>query len=58
MTVSPAAGPGLSKGCKSFFYWSTDKCHSWRGPFAIPMFGRTGVAVAVDETVILLHRPL
>ena len=46
------AKTGLSEGCQSFFYWSTDKCHSWQGPFAIPMLGRTGVAGRTDYIVL------
>ena len=37
---------------ESFFYWSTDKCHSWNGPFAVPMLGRTGVAARTDYIVL------
>jgi hypothetical protein len=46
------AKTGLSEGCKSFFYWSIDKCHSWQGPFAIPMLDRTGIAARTDYIVL------
>lgn len=46
------AKTGLSEGCMSFFYYSVDKCHTWFGPFAIPMLGRTGIAARSDYVVL------
>ena len=46
------AKTGLSEGCKSFFYWSIDKCHSWHGPFAVPALDRTGIAARTDYIVL------
>ena len=46
------AKTGLSEGCKSFFYWSIDKCYSWHGPFAVPALDRTGIAARTDYIVL------
>lgn len=35
---------GLDKGTVSFFYYSTDRCQIWQGPYALPMFGQTAIA--------------
>jgi hypothetical protein len=43
---------GLEAGCRSFFYWSVDRCHCWEGPFALPSFGTTGVAARTDYLVL------
>jgi predicted neuraminidase len=32
----------------SRLYWSSDRGHSWRGPFAFPMLGQKGVAARTD----------
>ena len=43
-----AAKTGLLKGVCSFFYASGDRCRTWDGPYALPMFGQTGVAARTD----------
>lgn len=43
-----AAKTGLRRGVCSFFYTSTDRCHTWSGPYELPMFGQTGVAARTD----------
>ena len=45
------AKTGLSEGCSSFFYISTDRCHNWQGPFSLPMHGQTGIAARTDYLV-------
>lgn len=35
---------GLDADTVSFFYFSIDRCHSWQGPYSLPMFGQTAVA--------------
>jgi hypothetical protein len=45
------AKTGLRAGVKSFFYTSTDRCHSWEGPFWLPMYSETGVAARTDYLV-------
>lgn len=42
---------GLRKGAHSWFYTSTDRCHSWDGPFQLPMFGYTGIAARTDYLI-------
>jgi len=42
------ARTGLAAGVQSFFYVSIDRCHCWQGPYALPMFGQTGIAARTD----------
>ena len=42
---------GLKAGAHSWFYTSTDRCHSWDGPFQLPMFGYTGIAARTDYLI-------
>jgi hypothetical protein len=35
----------------SRFYYSTDRGHTWRGPFRLPLFGQPGVAARTDYVV-------
>ena len=35
----------------SWFFYTTDKGHTWRGPFAIPDFGFKGIAARTDYLV-------
>ena len=42
------ARTGLARGVFSFFYVSYDRCHSWAGPYRLPMFGQTGIAARSD----------
>lgn len=41
----------LTGGSRSWFYTSADRCHSWEGPFAIPMMGQIGLAARTDYLV-------
>ena len=45
------ARTGLRAGSRSFFYYSTDRCHSWQGPFRIPAFGQPGIAARTDYII-------
>ena len=42
------ARTGLRAGAESWFYTSSDRCRSWDGPFALPMFEQLGVAARTD----------
>lgn len=42
---------GLSAGARSWFYISYDRCRTWQGPYALPMFGFSGVAARTDYLV-------
>jgi len=42
---------GLRAGARSWFYVSSDRCHTWRGPYALPMFGLTGLSTRTDYLV-------
>lgn len=42
---------GLLAGSRSWFYVSYDRCHSWQGPYELPMFGQTGIAARTDYLV-------
>ena len=35
----------------SKFYYSTDRGHTWRGPFRLPLFGQPGIAARTDYIV-------
>ena len=45
------ARSGLREGARSWFYFSTDRCHTWQGPFGLPMFGQPGIAARTDYLV-------
>lgn len=45
------ARTGLLAGAQSWFYTSIDRCHTWQGPFRLPMFGQTGIAARTDYLV-------
>ena len=45
------ARSGLRAGSISWFYVSTDRCHSWQGPYRLPMFGMTGISARTDYLV-------
>ena len=49
--VLMCARSGLADGAISWFYTSTDRCHSWQGPYRLPLFGKTGVAARTDYLV-------
>lgn len=39
-------------GSISWFFLSTDRCHSWHGPYELPLFGTPGVAARTDYLVL------
>ncbi len=45
------ARTGLGAGTVAWFYFSTDRCRSWQGPFSLPMFGQAGVEARTDYLV-------
>lgn len=45
------ARTGLQAGVRSLFYTSYDRCRTWDGPYAIPMFNQTGIAARTDYLV-------
>lgn len=45
------ARSGLEAGARSWFYTSTDRCHSWQGPYELPMFGLLGIAARTDYVI-------
>ena len=45
------ARTGLGTGTVSWFYLSTDRCRTWRGPYALPMFGQAGIEARTDYLV-------
>ncbi len=46
------ARTGLAAGALSFFYLSHDRCHTWQGPYALPLFGQTGIATRTDMVTL------
>lgn len=45
------ARTGLGGGTTAWFYLSTDRAHTWQGPFSLPMFGQTGIEARTDVIV-------
>ena len=45
------ARTGLGGGTIPWFYLSTDRAHSWQGPFSLPMFGQTGIEARSDVII-------
>lgn len=45
------ARTGLRAGAQSWFYTSTDRCHTWDGPYRLPDFGQTGIAARTDYLI-------
>ena len=45
------ARTGLGTGTVGWFYLSTDRCHTWHGPYSLPMFGQPGVEARTDYMV-------
>ncbi len=45
------ARTGLSAGARSWFYLSTNRARSWRGPYTLPLFGQSGIAARTDYLV-------
>lgn len=48
----------LVRGVFSFFYLSYDRCHSWEGPYRLPLFGSTGIAARTDYLILGEHSAL
>ena len=42
------ARSGLGSNAESWFYTSTDRCNTWKGPFILPMFGELGISARTD----------
>ena len=51
------ARSGLTRGAESWFYTSTDRCHSWKGPYTMPMFGQLGIAARTDYLTYGREKP-
>jgi hypothetical protein len=45
------ARTGLGAGTSAWFYTSTDRAHSWQGPYSMPMFGQAGIEARTDYIV-------
>jgi hypothetical protein len=45
------ARSGLRAGAHSWFYTSRNRCATWQGPYALPMFGQPGIAARTDYLV-------
>lgn len=45
------ARTGLGGGTTAWFYLSTDRAHTWQGPFNLPMFGQTGIEARTDVII-------
>lgn len=45
------AKTGLRAGVSSFFYYSTDRCRVWEGPYKLPMYDQTGIAARTDYQI-------
>jgi hypothetical protein len=45
------ARTGLGTGTRSWFYTSDDRCRTWAGPWALPMFDQAGIEARTDYLV-------
>ena len=45
------ARTGLGGGTIGWFYLSTDRAHTWQGPYSLPMFGQTGIEARTDVII-------
>jgi hypothetical protein len=45
------ARTNLHAGSRSWFYVSYDRCRSWQGPYAFPLWGQTGISARTDYFV-------
>lgn len=45
------ARTGLGRGTLAWFYISTDRAHTWHGPFSFPMFDQPGIEAHTDYMV-------
>ncbi len=46
------ARTGLGAGTASWFYTSMDRCQTWDGPYALPMFGQAGIEARTDVHIL------
>lgn len=46
------ARTGLRAGATSWFYVSSDRCHTWQGPYRLPMFDLPGISARTDAVVL------
>ncbi len=46
---------GLAAGAVSWFYTSHDRCHSWQGPYHLPLFDQPGIAARTDYQISSAH---
>lgn len=45
------ARTGLGGGTIPWFYLSTDRAHSWQGPYSLPLFDQTGIEARTDVII-------
>ena len=45
------ARTGLGTGATGWFYTSTDRCHTWQGPYSLPLFDQAGIEARTDYLV-------
>lgn len=45
------ARTGLGGGTIPWFYLSTDRAHTWQGPYRLPMFDQTGIEARTDVLI-------
>ncbi len=45
------ARTGLGGGTIPWFYLSTDRAHTWQGPFSLPLFEQTGIEARTDVII-------
>lgn len=45
------ARTGLGGGTTPWFYLTTDRAHTWQGPFSLPLFGQTGIEARTDVII-------
>jgi BNR repeat-like domain len=49
MLMSPLNG--YPSGLLSWFYLSSDRAHTWQGPFSLPTFGQVGIEARTDAII-------
>ena len=45
------ARTGLGTGTQAWFYVSSDRAHTWQGPYSLPLFGQPGIEARTDYLV-------
>lgn len=45
------ARTGLGRGTQAWFYLSSDRCHTWQGPYQFPSFGLAGIEARTDYLI-------